>query len=103
MAGLPPGLFTVSLCCRACQSSRSKRIALEPGDQPMRRMRLRGELVASAVAKERTKRECASRFRQDGYTHVGGNPRLSVMGYNIFYIIGVIVVVAVILKFLGLY
>jgi len=25
------------------------------------------------------------------------------MGYNIFYIIGVIVVVAVILKFLGLY
>ena len=42
-------------------------------------------------------------FRQDGYTHVGGNPRLSVMNYNIFYIIGVIVVVAVILKFLGLY
>ena len=29
--------------------------------------------------------------------------RLQHMGYNIFYIIGVIVVIAVILKFLGLY
>jgi hypothetical protein len=29
--------------------------------------------------------------------------RLQHMGYNIFYIIGVVVVIAVILKFLGLY
>jgi hypothetical protein len=29
--------------------------------------------------------------------------RLQHMGYNIFYIVGVIVVIAIILKFLGLY
>ena len=37
------------------------------------------------------------------YTHQGNVIRLRGMGYNIFYIIGVIVVIVVILKFLGLY
>ncbi|HEY5769936.1 MAG TPA: hypothetical protein VIS71_08825 [Terrimicrobium sp.] len=37
------------------------------------------------------------------YAHGGGEIRLPCMGYNIFYIIGVIVVIAVILKFIGLY
>jgi hypothetical protein len=53
--------------------------------------------------KKRARGSCAPLFGEAGYTQVRGNLRLNVMGYNIFYIIGVIVVVAVILKFLGLY
>ena len=45
----------------------------------------------------------SSNHPRHAYAHGGDEIRLPGMGYNIFYIIGVIVVIAVILKFIGLY
>ena len=45
----------------------------------------------------------ASNWQANVYAHYWDAIRLQGMGYNIFYIIGVIVVVVIVLKLLGLY